>query len=223
MGLAIVLAASAIGFIQSARPTAPAASLAHRSDVERTYAGIPQRGKTLGRSTAPVTMIVYVDPQCPYCGEWERVAMPELVARYVKSGTLRIVVRGLHFVGPDSERALRLLDAAALQNRFFQAAGLLYSSQGEENTGWVTDGYLRSLAYSIRGADPQRLLDNRQTIAVETTMRADQQKAARDGVVSTPWIELGPNGGRPRHVELARLDAAAVAPAIARIVDGAAQ
>src|SRR6185437_409951 len=117
VGLAIVLAAAAIGFIESARPAPPPKSLANAAGVVRTYAGIAQRGKTLGRPGAPVTMIVYVDPQCPYCGEWERVAMPELVTRYVRKGTLRIVVRGLHFVGPDSERALRLLDAAALQNR----------------------------------------------------------------------------------------------------------
>lgn len=168
-------------------------------------------------------MIVYVDPQCPYCGEWERVAMPELVTRYVRNGALRIVARGLHFVGPDSERALRLLDAAALQNRFFQAAGLLYSNQGEENTGWVTDAYLRSLAYSIRGADPERLLNDRNTHAVELTMQADSEAAARDGVAGTPWIELGPTSGPFRHVELTHLDGGAVATMIARIADAGAR
>lgn len=219
LGPAVALAAAAIGFIETARPAPPSASLAHRADVARTYAGIPQRGKTLGPFDAPVTMIVYVDPQCPYCGEWERRAMPDLVARYVRDGTLRIVVRGLHFVGSDSERALRLLDAAALQNRLFQAAGLLYANQGEENTGWVTDGYLKALAYSIPNADPGRLLLDRQGTSVGATMEEDSHAAARAGVTSTPWIELGPTRGSLRHVELAQLDAAAVAPAIARIAD----
>lgn len=222
LGIAVALAASAIGFIESARPAPPVALLTHGADVMRTYAGIAQRGKTLGQVGAPVTMIVYVDPQCPYCGVWERAAMPELVARYVRTGTLRIVVHGLGFVGPDSERALRLLDAAALQNRFFQTAGLLFSNQGEENAGWVTERYLRSLAYSIRGADPGRLLDDRQGAAVEATMRADRQAAARERVASTPWIEIGPTGGRARHVELTQLDAAAVAAAIARIAGAVA-
>ena len=217
LGLAVVLAALSIGFIESARPAPPPSALANRAEVTRAYAGIPQHGTVLGRARAPVTMVVYVDPQCPYCGEWERGAMPELVARYVRPGALRVVVRGLHFVGADSERALRLLDASAMQDRFFQAAALLYWNQGEENTGWVTDGYLRALAYSVGASDPQRLLADRATPDVDAKMRADGQAALRDGVVSTPWIELGRTGGRLRHVELTQLDAAAVAPLIRRL------
>jgi len=163
-----------------------------------------------------VTMVVYLDPQCPYCGEWERSAMPELVTRYVRPGALRVVVHGLHFVGPDSERALRLLDASALENHFFQAAELLYWNQGEENTGWVTERYLRSLAYSL-SSDPERLLTDRGAVVVQAKIRADELAAARDQVTSTPWIELGRTGGELRHVELARLDANAVAPLIGRL------
>lgn len=220
--LATVLAAAAIGFIESARPAPPPAALGRVGEVTRTYAGIPQHGDTLGRPDAPVTMVVYVDPQCPYCGEWERVAMPELAARYVRPGLLRIVAHGLRFVGPDSERALRLLDAASLRNRLFQAAGLLYWNQGEENTGWVSDGYLRSLAHALPG-NPERLLADRDAAAVDATIRADEQAALRDGVTSTPWIELGRTGGRTRHVRLTRLDAAAVAPSIERLAGEAAR
>lgn len=217
LGLAVVLAASTIAFIESARPAPPPPSLSHGGDAVSVYTGISQHGRTLGRASSPVTMIVYLDPQCPYCGEWERAAMPELVTRYVRNGTLRIVVRGLHFVGPDSERALRLLDAAALQDRFFQAAALLYWNQGRENSGWVTDGYLRSLAHSIPGADSGRLLSDLGSPAVARATHADQQAAVDDGVASTPWVELGRTGGNLGHVELSRLDASAVAPAIARL------
>lgn len=227
MGLALVLAAvlagAAIGFIESARPSPPSATLTRVDAVARTYAGIEQRGSVLGRAGAPVTLVVYLDPQCPYCGEWERVAMPELIARYVRPGTLRIVVRGLHFLGPDSEKALRLLDAAALQDRLFQAAEILYWNQGEENTGWVSDGYLRSLAHSVPGADPQRLLADQDAPAVEAKMRADEQAATRDGVSGTPSIHLGRTGGQLRHIQPARLDAAAVAPEIQRLAEEAAR
>lgn len=213
VALALLLAGASIGFIESARPAPPPAALAHVEDVTRAYAGVPQHGGTLGRADAPVTMVVYLDPQCPYCGEWERSAMPELVARYVRPGALRVVVHGLHFVGPDSERALRLLDASALENRFFQATELLYWNQGEENTGWVTERYLRSLAYSL-SSDPERLLTDRGAVGVQAKIHTDELAAAHDQVTSTPWIELGRTGGQLRHVERARLDANAVAPLI---------
>lgn len=221
MAQALVLAAAltggAIGFIETARPEAPPATLAAGAEVSQVYAGLRQHGSELGRPDAPATMLVYVDPQCPYCGEWERVAMPELVSQFVRPGKLRVVVRGLRFVGPDSDTALRLLQAAALQHRFFQAAALLYASQGEENSGWVTDDYLRSLAYSVPGADPVQLLAQQSSSAVTARIEADEAAAARDRVSGTPSVFLGRTGGTLRPVELTSLDAAAVTSAIERL------
>src|SRR5581483_4020964 len=101
-------------------PVAPATRLSSRLAAALALAAM-LAGGAIGRADAPVTMAVYLDPQCAYCGEWERTAMPELVARFVRTGMLRVEVRGLRFVGPDSDRALRLLHAAALQDRFFKA------------------------------------------------------------------------------------------------------
>ncbi|HZQ64738.1 MAG TPA: thioredoxin domain-containing protein [Gaiellaceae bacterium] len=217
LALAAVLAGGAIGFIETARPQPRPAALVGAAEVARAYAALPQRGQALGRADAPVTMAVYLDPQCPYCGEWERTAMPELVARFVRTGMLRVEVRGLRFVGPDSDRALRLLHAAALQDRFFQATAILYRNQGEENTGWVSDGYLRSLAASVPGADAARLLADRDSPAVDAGIAADERAAAAEGVTGTPSVYLGRTGGPLGKVELTALDASAVAPAIRQL------
>ena len=98
----------------AATATPPAAELAGEAGLLR---GIPQQGTALGSPDAPVTLVEYADLQCPYCAQWARDAFPELVRDYVRTGRVRIVFRGLAFLGPDSDAALRAALAAGQQRR----------------------------------------------------------------------------------------------------------
>src|SRR6185437_1323708 len=93
----------------------------------------------LGSPQAPVTMIVYVDLQCPFCAQFEIGAMPTLVARYVRADKLRVELRPIAFIGPDSERGRLAVIAAAEQGKLFNLAALLYANQGAENADWLSD------------------------------------------------------------------------------------
>src|SRR5215211_9308945 len=59
---------------------------ASSGDVGKLYSGIPQNGTTLGESSAPVTVYLYEDFQCPICGQFSHDTFPELVNRNVRSG-----------------------------------------------------------------------------------------------------------------------------------------
>ena len=107
--------------------------------------GIRQDGIELGAANAPVTLVEYADLQCPYCAAWSAQAFSELVRDYVRPGKVKLSFRGLAFLGPDSERALRFALAAGLQDRLWHVVDLLYRYQGRENGGWVTDQLLRSI------------------------------------------------------------------------------
>ncbi len=109
-------------------------------------AGIPQQGAVLGDPKAPVTLVEYADFQCPYCAQWSHGAFPTLVERYVRPGNVRIVFRGLAFLGPDSDRALRTAVAAGRENRLWNVVEALYHRQGHENSGWVTESLLEEVA-----------------------------------------------------------------------------
>src|SRR3954470_8183912 len=146
-GLVIVILGSGGG------QAAPASALPQASAATAVFDGIQQSGTTIGAASAPVTLAVYADPQCPYCRVWDTQTMPVLVRRFVRPGKLRIEFRGLDFVGPDSERGLRALLAAGAQHKLFQAAQLLYLYQGTENTGWLSDRFVSSLAASLPGLD----------------------------------------------------------------------
>src|SRR5579884_2308188 len=139
--------------------------------VARLLGGIPQKGLVLGRSSAPVTLVEFADPQCPFCGEWERGALPTIVRKYVRPGKVKIEFRGLHFLGRDSETALRAALAARAQGKLWNVVVNLYERQGTENTGWVTKDLLREIGDSIRGLDTNKLLDDMSSPAVDAAIK----------------------------------------------------
>ena len=117
--------------------------------------GIPQSGISLGSPDAPVTMVEFADLQCPFCAEYHRNVFPTLLKRYVRTGKLRLELRLLRFLGPDSDRLARVAAAAAAQNRMWQFVGLAYQRQGAENSGYATDDFINTLAADA-GLDERR-------------------------------------------------------------------
>ena len=204
--LAAVVAVLAGGLIGASRLSSPAAPAANPTP-ERSFTGIPQAGVALGSPRAPVTLVEYADLQCPYCAEWSGRTLPVLVERYVRPGKLRIVFRGLAFVGPDSEQALRAALAASDRNRMWDVIDGLYRHQGAENSGWVTDGLLEELAGS-------HALHEGDTPRVDRMLAQARRAAQAAGIAGTPAFQVGPTGGPPALVHLESLEPHGLIPAI---------
>jgi protein-disulfide isomerase len=179
-----------------------ATSLPGGADVQRLLRGIPQHGNVLGSPDAPVTMIEYVDLQCPYCQQFETQAMPTLISRYVRSGKVKVEARVLDFIGPASQRGRSAALAAGRQDKLFNFAQLLYLNQGAENTGWLDDQMVEAAAASIPGLDVQQLLDERDSAAVGDEAGNADAQASADNVSGTPTILVGKTGATPRQVML---------------------
>jgi protein-disulfide isomerase len=206
--LAVVLAFGSTG------SSTPAAAVTGAAHVDGLLKGVPQQGTALGSPSAPVTLVEFADPQCPYCAVWARDALPTIVDRYVRSGKVRVVFEGMAFVGPDSATALRTALAAAQQNRFWNVLELLYANQGTENTGWVTDSLLRRIGAAVPGLDTGRMLADRSSAAVDRAVAQSDAVARASGVSSTPTFGVGRTGGQVRLVQVASLTAAALTPAL---------
>jgi len=176
-------------------------------------AGIPQRGAALGSPMAAVTLVEYADVQCPYCAEWTRQTLPYLIESYVRTGKIRIVFRGLAFLGPDSVTGLRALVAAGAQNRLWNLVEELYSRQGYENTGWVRDELAGAVA-SVRGLDAHRLDAAAASAATRRTIAANARAAERAGVRGTPTFEIGPTGGPLRVLSVQSLEPSGIVAAL---------
>jgi protein-disulfide isomerase len=161
------------------------------------FRGIPQQGIAVGDRGAPVTLTEFADLQCPFCREYTEAVLPTLVRRYVRTGEVRMVFRNLAFIGPDSERAARLAAAAGLQDRLWQFTDLIFRNQAEENSGYVTDSYLRQIARGA-GVDAARAFDDATGAAVGGQLDAAARQAQRFRIASTPAFVLGRRGARPR-------------------------
>jgi protein-disulfide isomerase len=176
------------------------------------FAGIEQHGAALGDPKAPVTLVEYADLQCPYCALWARQALPTVVSEYVRTGRVRIVFRGLAFLGADSELALRMVLAAGAQNKQWDLIEELYRRQGYENSGWVSDELAH--AGAAAGLDMQSLDRRAWSGATGRAIGRTAQAAKAAGVGGTPSFAAGRTGGRLRPVRIGALDASGIRPAL---------
>ena len=178
------------------------------------FTGIPQQLNVLGKASAPVTMIEFADLQCPYCHHYAANALPALVDQYVRTGKAKFVFSGMHFLGPDSEKALRAVYAAGLQGRLWQYLDLLYKNQGGENEGWVTDNLLRSAGDSLPGFDTEKMLVDMNSDQVTNALAVADQQAQSAGVNQTPTFFAGPAGGTLQGIQLGSLTADGFRPTL---------
>jgi protein-disulfide isomerase len=181
---------------------------ANAGDELAALKGVPQAGIVLGDQNAPVTMVEFADLQCPFCAEYQRNAFPELLDRYVKTGKLRIELRLLRFIGPDSDRLARVAAAAAEQNRMWQFVELAFLRQGQENSGYATDQFINKLAADA-GLGPINA-----GAAADRLVQRDEQLARSSGIDSTPSFLIGPTGGKLARFQPTDLSADAFIPQI---------
>ena len=137
-----------------------------------TLAPVGKEDRTLGNPQAKVTLIMYEDFQCPFCGAvtglelnspsmkpvmdylkkndptWTPF-MPEVINNYVKNGQVLFVYRDFTFLGPESVKASEAARCAEDQGKFWEYYDYLYSHQNGENKGGFADANLKSFAKAL--------------------------------------------------------------------------
>jgi len=212
--LAAVLTSGSTSDLAPGRPVPGAAQ------TLALFAGIPQRGPALGDPRAPLTLVEFGDLQCPSCADFATRVLPTLLARYVRRGRLRLEFRALRVIGADSERAARMAGALGLQDRMWQFNDLMYRNQGLENSGYVTDTYLRALAGAIPGVDVPRVLIDRASPAVSAELDQAHAQAQQLGLQGTPAFLLARPGRPPRVLTPAGPESGSYACPIERALAG---
>jgi protein-disulfide isomerase len=182
--------------------------------VKSLFAGIPQTGDTLGKAAAPATLVVYEDPQCPYCRNWNVETLPTVIDQYVRTGKVKLVFRGVVIIGQDSVRGLRATYAAAQQKKLWSFADALYAHQGAENSGWITDAVILQAAQEA-GADGQAILAAMGSASVDADLVEAQAHAKADQLKGTPTFIVERPPALAQQLNVPGLDPASFVPSLA--------
>jgi protein-disulfide isomerase len=183
-----------------------------------SLAGIPQHNEILGNPHAPLRLLYFDDPQCPYCLEWHDRVLPTLLRRYVRSGELQIQWHGFAVVGPDSVVGLRFVAAAGLQDRLWDVLDDLFANQGEENSGWLRASLLEEIGASIAGFNLPSAVADASSPAVTSELAVDERLARRDGIEGVPTVLIGLRGRRLTWLEGSDLTPPAYERTIGRLL-----
>jgi Thioredoxin len=117
----------------------------------------PDGGVLVGSEGARRRLVLFEDPQCPYCRQFEEVS-GDLVLREIAAGAVLVEYRMRCFLGPESVRADNALALAAEAGRFDELRRELFANQPPEQTGGFTPADLIELGRraGLRSPDFER-------------------------------------------------------------------
>jgi protein-disulfide isomerase/uncharacterized membrane protein YphA (DoxX/SURF4 family) len=150
-------------------------------------------GVTVGRSTAPVTLDLYEDPQCPVCAQFESQVGPA-ISGWIASGKVKVHYHVISFLDSASttkysSRAANALYASAgvSPDAFAKYHQVLYQQQPAEGSAGLTEDKLVQLAQQAgAGAAADRI---RAGAYADYVARATDQ-SSKDGVTGTPTVRV---------------------------------
>ncbi|HEY4976393.1 MAG TPA: thioredoxin domain-containing protein [Gaiellaceae bacterium] len=206
-GLSFALVALlAFSALLAAAQAAPGATkIVGAASVDKMLQGIPQQGIVLGKPDAPITMIEFVEPQCPGCGEWARTELPGVTARYVRLGKIKLEYRGISFLGSDSKGLLTLAQAAGEQNKLWNVVELEYQNQGSEGSGYADQAYLEAIAKAVPGLNAAKALALTGSSKVAARIDEAQALSEQYQIRETPSFAIGKTGHEQNMTVMAKV------------------
>lgn len=153
------------------------AAIAARRQEIFGVAGDPVRGNPRGN----VTIVEFFDARCPYCKRLHA----EMKTLLERDRNIRVVMKDLPILGPQSVVAARALLAAQRQGKYVEFHDALMSLRGEP-----TDAVIRSEAERI-GLDYARLRREMDDPAIQQRLDANIALARALRIEGTPALIIG--------------------------------
>jgi len=147
-------------------------------------------GRAIGPVSAPVTLEVWSDYQCPFCQRFATTWELALSDKYVADGRLRIVYRDYAFIGDESVKAAIAARAAEEQGQYWQYHDFLFANQNGENKGWFSESRLQGIAQAI-GLDVAAFNAARSDAGIRQAVLAETAQGRSLGISATPTIAIG--------------------------------
>jgi len=204
---AIVVGVIAIAFATGVLGGKGAAHGANLNEPPTSYVGVPVSGTTVGSASAPVTIEIFSDFQCPACKLFITTELPSLLSDYVRPGLVKIESKDIDVIDRGgSTESIELATAAACaadQGKYWPFHDLVFWNQGRENKGDHNAAFIENIA-ATAGLDMTafKTCDARQDLRQAIGKATDDAAAA--GIAATPTLRI--NGvaakGVPQYADL---------------------
>jgi protein-disulfide isomerase len=151
-------------------------------------AGVPDidPGKAMGNPSAPVTIQVFSDYECPSCKMFHDTTLPEIVRDYVATGKVYLVYRDFPLpMHQYSRQAAGYACAAAHLMLYQPVADALFKNQ----SAWAASGKVWEYVASVLTLSQQKKV---QAMAASPEVQAEIQREVnlgqREQISSTPTL-----------------------------------
>jgi protein-disulfide isomerase len=156
--------------------------------------GTPRFAIPRGDRSAPVTLTIYEDYQCPACRATEAYLRPT-IDRLVENSSVRVEYHPIAFLDAASttDYSSRALAAAACvldqagDDAYLRMHDLLYLNQPPEGSAGLSDDQLADLAQQA-GANRAAVADCMDRGTFAGWVQAATEQASKDGVNATPTV-----------------------------------
>ena len=171
-----------------------ASNVQHVAEVNKLIGGIPQKATVLGQRTAPVTLYMYGDLQCPICREYIEEFLPEIIETRIQKGEVKMVYRDFIIIGPESIPAGEAALAAGQQGKGWTFIELFYHNQGEERSGYVTEEFIEGIGKAAAIPNFTQWNKERKSGKFKKQVSATTEQAEKLGFTGTPSFAIeGPH------------------------------
>jgi protein-disulfide isomerase len=142
--------------------------------------------QVLGDKNAPLTMVEFVDLQCPFCKKYEETTFAEIRKALIDTGKLRYYSRDFPLdFHPFAMKAAVAVHCAAEQGKFWQMRELLMTTGADVGTDAIAR-YEKSAALNAASFDACLASGK-----YDTQIRASQSQGSSIGVEGTPSFLIG--------------------------------
>jgi protein-disulfide isomerase len=140
----------------------------------------------LGRPDAPLTIVEYIDLECPFCRTYTTATFPRIKEAWIDTGKLRYISRDLPLdVHPQAMNAARATRCAGDQGRFWEMRSeLVRHGRSVSPDDLVT---IATALHLDAGSFTECMASDRHDAGI----RADMTEARIVGITGTPGFVIG--------------------------------
>ncbi len=154
--------------------------------------------KLSGSPTAPMTLEVYTDFECPSCRNLYIQVLPSFTAEYVATGKVQLLHRDylLETMHKYTRTAARYANAAGQMGKYDLVSKQIFTTQGD----WSQNGNIdAAVAKVLTAAEMTKIRDIvKNDTHLDDTVTSDMAQGNKDAVNQTPTLVVVKNGKRTK-------------------------